>query len=145
MKSFVKTSLRFVLLTLIVLSLHTSFYAGVMQQQERQPGPGKKFVTTPFGPIEVDLSDPRQGIAFGPPLQPEPQAPPAAVQPQPAPAQQPAQPAPAQAQADQSVNVQLNFNNADLHQVVRLIGNILGINYVIDPTVRGSVNMNTAG
>jgi general secretion pathway protein D len=149
MRFFMKKSVRLVGLILLILLLvnqPSHFYAGAMQQQP-QPGPGKKFVVTPFGPIEVDISDPRPGIAFGPPLQPEPAAP-AAVQPPAAPVQPGAAqtpPAGPQPQGDQSVNVQLNFNNADLHQVVRLIGNILAINYVIDPTVRGSVNMNTAG
>jgi hypothetical protein len=33
------------------------------QAPQVQPGPGKKLVTTPFGPIEVDISDPRPAIA----------------------------------------------------------------------------------
>jgi len=139
-----KKSVHILLLISLALTLVDSrsvFHARGLQQQQpqRQPGPGKKFVTTPFGPIEVDLSDPRQGIAFGPPA--EPATPPPATAAQPAPV--PAQPQ-AQVQNDQSVNVNLRFDNADLHQVVRIITDALSINYVIDPTVRGTVNM-TAG
>src|SRR5581483_2692810 len=104
------------------------------QPQQPQPGPGKKLVQGLFGPIEVDASDPRPGIAFGPPLQ-QPAAPPqpTAAQPVTVPQQQP--------QPDQPISAQFHFNNADLHQVIDTIaGTILGLNYVVDPTVRGTVN-----
>jgi general secretion pathway protein D len=134
----------FLLLIAGLVNQSVSIYAGATQQQTpRQPGPGKKFVTTPFGPIEVDMSDPREGIAFGPPL-PEPATPPAGVAAQP-PAQQTQPGQPAQIPPDQDVPVTLTFDNADLLQVIRTIAPILGINYVIDATVRGTVNMGMAG
>src|SRR5262245_31472180 len=162
---------RLLLPVLIALTLaggEAPYYARATQPQtQRQPGPGKKFVTTPFGPIEVDITDPREGIAFGPPLEQQPPANPAAAQPQPAtaqpqpataqpaqtqpapqtqPAQQPGQPAqPVQQEADQVVPVKLVFDNQDLHSVVRIIAQNLGINYIIDPTVRGTVNVETYG
>src|SRR5262245_17419836 len=85
------------------------------QQAQPQPGPGKKFVQGIFGPLEVDLSDPRPGIAFGPPLQPT--TPPAQVPAQPAPPQA-GQPAP---QDDPIVPITLRFNNGDIYAVVGLI------------------------
>lgn len=145
---FMKKPLALIVFLLIMFILANDAahsYAAVVMLQQQQPGPGKKLVATPFGVSEVDLSDPRPGIAFGPPVQPTTQppavTPPAAAAP--APAQQPQNPAPAQ--ADANVNATLRFDNADLHQVVRLIADILGINYVIDPTVRGSVNMTAGG
>jgi general secretion pathway protein D len=39
----------------------------------------------------------------------------------------------------------LNFDNADLYEVVRTIGEILQLNYIVDPNVRGRVTINTAG
>ncbi len=39
----------------------------------------------------------------------------------------------------------LNFDNADLYEVVRTLGEILEINYIVDPNVRGNVTIHTAG
>jgi general secretion pathway protein D len=39
----------------------------------------------------------------------------------------------------------LNFDNADLYEVVRTIGEILQLNYIVDPNVRGRVTINTSG
>src|SRR5262249_34006543 len=87
-------------------------------------------------------SDPRPGIAFGPPLQtptpPAPNLPAAGPQPTPAATSAPTQ-------NDQVIPVQLHFNNAELHQVIDVIGGLLAINYAIDPTVRGTVNLNSSG
>lgn len=64
--------------------------------------------------------------------------------PQPEPAQAP-QPAPPPAQPAGEAAIALNLENADLYQVLRIIGTELRINYVIDPAVKGTVNINTAG
>ncbi len=42
-------------------------------------------------------------------------------------------------------SVVLNFDNADIYQVVRTIAEILDIDYVIDPAVKGTVNVHTKG
>jgi general secretion pathway protein D len=42
-------------------------------------------------------------------------------------------------------NVTLNLENADLYQVLRIIGSELRINYVVDPSVKGTVTINTSG
>jgi general secretion pathway protein D len=134
-------SLRLFLLVFISLALvdGSIFYAG-QQQPQRQPGPGKKMVQTLFGPIEVDLSDPRPAISVGPPLPEPPPTAPAAAQPAPAP------PTPQTAvQGDEIVQARLNYDNADLHQVFRTIADYLQLNYTIDPAVRGTVNVKTSG
>ncbi len=38
----------------------------------------------------------------------------------------------------------LNFDNADLYEVINTIADILGINYIIDPRVKGNVTIYTA-
>jgi len=39
----------------------------------------------------------------------------------------------------------LNFDNADLYAVIATIAELLGINYIVDPNVKGKVTINTAG
>jgi general secretion pathway protein D len=131
-----------VALVLLIVSQSQMSYAAPLQQP-LQPGPGKKLVQGVFGPVEVDVSDPRPGIAFGPPLQPAaPQ--PAATPPAPVQAAPTATPAPVNSQ-DPIVPVQLHFNNAEIHGVIDVIAGILAINYAIDPSVRGTVNLNSSG
>lgn len=43
------------------------------------------------------------------------------------------------------VKIVLNFDNADLHEVIRVIADILKINYLVDPRVKGIVNIHTSG
>jgi general secretion pathway protein D len=38
-----------------------------------------------------------------------------------------------------------NFDNADLYEVVRVIGEVMKLNYIIDPRVKGVVNIHTSG
>ena len=58
-------------------------------------------------------------------------------------AQTPQQPAPA-AQNDASANVALHLVNQDIRQVIQIIGSELGLNYIIDPAVKGTVDINTS-
>jgi general secretion pathway protein D len=39
----------------------------------------------------------------------------------------------------------LNFDNADLYEVIRVMADMMKINYIIDPKVRGIVNIHTSG
>lgn len=39
----------------------------------------------------------------------------------------------------------LNFDNADLFEVIRVMAEMMKMNYVIDPRVKGSVNIHTSG
>jgi len=41
--------------------------------------------------------------------------------------------------------VVFNFDNADLYEVIRVMGEVLKINYIIDPRVKGVVNIHTSG
>ena len=41
--------------------------------------------------------------------------------------------------------ISLFLDNADIHQIIQIIGETLGINYVVDPRIQGTVNINTAG
>ncbi len=41
--------------------------------------------------------------------------------------------------------VVFNFDNADIYEVIRVMAEILRINYVIDPRVKGTVNIHTSG
>ncbi|OGV97819.1 MAG: type II secretion system protein GspD [Nitrospinae bacterium RIFCSPLOWO2_02_FULL_39_110] len=39
----------------------------------------------------------------------------------------------------------LNFDNADIYEIISIFSDFLGINYIIDPRVRGTVNIHTKG
>jgi len=68
----------------------------------------------------------------------------AAVTPPTAPAAPPSQPArPVSPQAGSGVV--FNFDNADLYEVIRVMSEIMKINYIVDPKVRGVVNIHTSG
>jgi general secretion pathway protein D len=45
----------------------------------------------------------------------------------------------------QTNDVTLNFPNADVHEVAKaILGDVLGLNYAVDPTVQGTVTLETA-
>ena len=46
---------------------------------------------------------------------------------------------------DKSAGVVLNFDDADIYEVIRVLADLLKINYIVDPTVRGKVTIHTAG
>jgi len=48
-------------------------------------------------------------------------------------------------QAEGASGVALNLENADLYQVLRILGTELKINYIVDPGVKGTVNITTTG
>ena len=53
---------------------------------------------------------------------------------------------PAEPEAPQGpAAISLFLDNADIHQIIRIIGEELNLNYVVDPAVQGTVNINTAG
>ncbi|HEY2379836.1 MAG TPA: type II secretion system secretin GspD [Terriglobia bacterium] len=57
--------------------------------------------------------------------------------------QAPQPPAPP-AQNDAAANVALHLVNQDIRQVIQIIGSELGLNYIIDPAVKGTVDINTS-
>jgi general secretion pathway protein D len=111
----------------------------------------KTVIQTPFGAKEVEQTaapgteKPAQNPPppAAPPLQGVPGNTPLA-QPPVSPADAAPQPAPGQAQ-DPSVPIDLEFDNADIYQVIKIIGSVLNLNYLIDPTVKGTVNLHTLG
>lgn len=50
-----------------------------------------------------------------------------------------------QQQLSSAGDVVLNFDNADLYEVIRTLAEILRINYIVDPNVRGRVTIQTSG
>jgi general secretion pathway protein D len=60
------------------------------------------------------------------------------------PATRPSSPASATAPSTGS-SVVFNFDNADIYEVIRVMSEILKINYIIDPRVKGVVNIHTSG
>jgi general secretion pathway protein D len=79
-------------------------------------------------------------VAQASPRQPSTPIPPP-VQAQPAPPTT----APAAASPRIGSGVVFNFDNADIYEVIRVMAEILKINYVIDPRVKGVVNIHTSG
>jgi general secretion pathway protein D len=103
-------------------------------------GQGTTTIQTPFGPKEIPTPA-GQPAAVPPGVQ---QAPPAQTPP---PGNAAAQPAPQQAalpQDDSASPVQLNVTNGDVRQVIQIIANALGLNYIVDPAVKGTVDINTS-
>ncbi|MEI6126544.1 MAG: secretin N-terminal domain-containing protein, partial [Pseudomonadota bacterium] len=41
--------------------------------------------------------------------------------------------------------ISLNFDNADIYEVINALSDFLGISYIIDPAVKGKVNIHTTG
>ena len=88
-------------------------------------GPAKPPVASPSAPPPSQVS---------PPTQPAPTKP---VAPAPAAPQPRARP--------QGQGVVFKFDNADLYEVIRTFAEVLKISYVIDPRVKGTVNIHTSG
>lgn len=103
---------------------------------QEAPQPQQEVIQTPFGTSEVIQ-------AVDPVATPVPEQ--AGVPAQDiATAQAPGQAAAGEA-PDEVVPIRLFFDNQDVHQIIQIIGDALGINYIVDPAVRGTVNINTAG
>src|SRR6516164_980029 len=118
--------------------------SAAQQPPAAQPPQDPNVILTPFGPRQVPgpTAQPPQDpnvilTPFGPRQVPGPPA--ATPQPQAVPAAPPAAPAPAQ--ADDAVPISLHLDNADIYQIIRIIGDALNLNYVIDPSVKGTVNI----
>jgi general secretion pathway protein D len=41
--------------------------------------------------------------------------------------------------------IEFNFDDADIYEVIRTIADLLNINYIVDPNVKGKVTIHTAG
>ncbi len=78
-----------------------------------------------------------------PPVPATPQ-PPAGTQ-SPTPLQPPAPPMVKPAVPAVGPGVIFNFDNADIYEVIRVMAEIMKINYLVDPRVKGTVNIHTTG
>lgn len=130
-----------------------------------------EYVNTPFGFVKRRVGksgSPPSASPFGGTMEaaPPPAAPPAAAggpaEPAPAPAPEvkkeavpppaatrpvpAATPAPAKTEkTGPEGGVALNFDDADLYEVIRTFSEILEINYIVDPNIRGRVTIHVAG
>jgi general secretion pathway protein D len=111
-------------------------------------GQGTTIIQTPFGPKEIPATETQQPPQQSPPSPaPAPIAQPTLPNPPQNPgntAAQPAPQAPANAQQADNSPVELHIFNQDIRQVIQIIGNALQLNYIIDPMVRGTVDINTS-
>src|SRR4030067_656985 len=132
-----------------------------------QPSPAPS-TPTPTPSPSVQPPSPRRRLVPQPPTSPTTQPPTSITQPPPAPTQpQPSPPTPGPAPAPavtppttpatppsppvsptpprMGSGVVFNFDNADLYDVIRVMGEIMKISYIIDPKVKGIVNIHTSG
>lgn len=72
---------------------------------------------------------------------PAPPTPPAALAPLPT----PPPPVPKPQETPKGSGFVFNFDNADLYEVIRVMADVMKFNYIIDPKVRGVVNIHTSG
>jgi general secretion pathway protein D len=133
-------------LTLIALLVAITITRAQTPPQQTTPPKQRVIIQTIFGPKEMDIDQVPPGTSYTPvpsaTTAPPPQAPP--------PANIPAAPAPqapaTPQQQDEDSPVLMTFDNAtDIYQVIKIIGEALKLNYVIDPAVKGTININTAG
>src|SRR5712692_7275192 len=118
----------------------------VRAQEARQRGTSENEVQPPEGEDSDEQEAPapaNQAAPQSPPAQPAPQAPPAgrARPPVAAPPEQRLAPPPAVSRGEL---VSLNFNRADLIEVIHVLAQHLRITYTIDPDVKGTVTINSA-
>lgn len=125
----------------VILSLSIVATSGAVREAPETGMPqvqtGQRTIQTPFG--QANVREEIAPVAQQPPVPQQPSA--ADAQPAPQPAPQAAA-SPAQ---DEALPIELHLDNADIHQLIRIIGDALRINYIIDPAVQGTVNINTAG
>ncbi len=112
---------------------------GELPQKEISPPPSE-MAAPPPKPVEA----PPAAVAEAPkpekPAQP-PIQPPRSDLPTPPPPSTPVKPP----ETPRGPGVVFNFDNADLYEVIRVMAEILKINYMVDPKVRGVVNIHTVG
>jgi general secretion pathway protein D len=134
------------ILCLMLGSIHC---AGEKSQLKGKPGelpqkeisqPPSEMAAPPPKPVEA----PPAAVAEAPkpekPAQP-PIQPPRSDLPTPPPPSTPVKPP----ETPRGPGVVFNFDNADLYEVIRVMAEILKINYIVDPKVRGVVNIHTVG
>lgn len=118
-----------------------------------------EFISTPFGYIKRRIKRPERKpetpIRAREPATPSTEKLTAPVAPQVTPlvsGAEPAKPAPVLTEkpkekeaSEEAGQIVLNFDDADLCEVIRTIAELLNINYIVDSNVRGKVTIHTAG
>lgn len=125
----------------IICCLGTS--SPVLSQPSTAPQPASESQPSPS---PASPPQPPPGVVSPPAVTPSqpPTTPPAPAAASPTPPTTPSPPRrPAEPRAGSGVV--FNFDNADLYEVIRVMAEILKINYIIDPKVKGVVNIHTAG
>ena len=113
-----------------------------MLAQTSSSQPPVSAPTSPQAPVSAPMR--RSPTTAQPPVPSQPSAQPALQLPTPISPTPPTQPVRSMPpRADQTVV--FNFDNADIYEVIRVMGEILKINYIIDPRVKGVVNIHTTG
>ncbi len=114
-----------------------------------------EVISTPFGYVKHRIKQPEEESSTPAPAEPPvPSAPEVRVptaqppvsraeltRPAPQAAQEPGKKAPIKGKGQ----IVFNFDDADLYEVIRTIAELLNINYIVDPNVRGKVTIHTAG
>jgi general secretion pathway protein D len=131
---------------ILIVAIPSGIIAGSRQQPNLQQ--------TPFGLREVPGAPAAAPSPAAAPPAPasQPQAAPAAPQPQTpaappaaAAAAAPAAQASAAQPADDLVPISFDLDNTDIYQVIKIVADNLKLNYIIDPGIKGSVNIHTSG
>lgn len=151
--------MRWLRLGLIILCLMVASVgcAGKKPQWKAEPGerPSQKEILQPRS--ETATPSPKPGEAASGPLaeapktekpttppvqKPGPQVPtPPPQAPSPPPPASPVRPG----EPPRGPGVVFNFDNADLYEVIRVMAEIMKISYIVDPRVKGVVNIHTVG
>ncbi len=110
-------------------------------QAGNQPAP----LSQPPKPGEAQVATPPASPSPHPPAPSTARPPaPAGVQPS-TPLQPSAAPMTRPAMSAAAPGVIFNFDNADIYEVIRVMAEIMKINYLVDPRVKGTVNIHTTG
>lgn len=132
--------LRLILLLLITAVCGCAAGKQVIREEGAAKPPEEPSAQAPQAPAPGAAAAPR---AEKPPPQAaaEAPAPPAGPVSPPPPSARP----PAKAPEPARSRFVLNFDNADLYEVIRVMAQMMKINYIIDPRVKGVVNIHTSG
>ena len=106
---------------------------------EKLPGPPIQTQQTETRPPTLTQTAPPVGPA--PPSSPPPPPPPSP----PSPPSAPPSPTVRTTEPPRGSGVVFNFDSADLYEVIRVMAEIMKINYIIDPRVKGVVNIHSVG
>jgi general secretion pathway protein D len=125
-------------LILLILMIGLGGCTGILSQTKSKPiekDLNEKSVPSTMKTAPPSPSGPATPVAIQPPPPPPPPSPAAS----PARASAPVKPP----ESRPGPGTVFNFDNADIYEVIRVMAEVLKINYVIDPRVRGVVNIRT--